>query len=121
MSSLGAFVAALRLRTLQMLGLGFNSPMALGALTRMHVREGLDEDAAAELVAVQRARVRRRTITACFALIALGVLLNHSPHHSIAHTIAAVLIYGGLFVLASQFSRAWTLRPSTITKQLFRR
>jgi len=114
-------VTSLRLRTLQVLGLGFNSPMAPGALTRMHVREGLAEDAAADLVAVQRARVRRRTITACFALIALGVLLNHSPRRSIAHTIAAILIYGGLFVLASKFSRARVLRPGTISKQLFRR
>jgi hypothetical protein len=121
MSSLTTALATLRLRTLQVLGLGFNSPMALGALTRMRVREGLDEDAASELVALQRARVRRRTITACFALIALGVLLNHSPRRSLAHTVAAVLIYGGLFVLASQFSRAWVLRPGTITKQLFRR
>jgi hypothetical protein len=48
------------------------------------------------------------------AAIALGVVMNSSPRRSLVHEIAAILIYVGLFVLCSQFSNRWFLRPGDL-------
>ena len=110
--------AASGLFALRLFGLMLNSRLALGHLARHYVRHGMDEQAAAEVVAAQRAGVRRRAITCCFVLIALGVILNNFPRRSIAHQIAAVLIYTGLFLLTSQFSNKWLLRPGDLKKYI---
>ncbi len=102
------------LYALQFFGLMLNSQFALNRLARRFVRLGVDEQAASDLVAAWRAAVRRRVITCCFAIVSLGVILNNFPRHSIEHQAAAVLIYVGLFVLTSQFSNSWFLRPGDL-------
>jgi hypothetical protein len=109
-------------RALEFFGLVLNSGTALKALARLYSAEmESDEEAAAVRVAEQRALVRRRAITACFAAIAVGLLLNNSAKRSLTHDVAGFLIYAGLFVLSSQFSDRWPLRPGAVAKRFFRR
>ena len=121
MKRIAALARASRLRSLQLVGLVLNSQLALGALAKVYVRAGMTEVAAAERVARERSMMRRRTVTACFALVAIGVVMNNSPRRSTAHQIAAALIYAGLFLLATQFSNRWFLKPGDLKKFVLRR
>lgn len=106
---------------LNFFGLLLNSQIALKSLARHYARQGMDEQAAADLVAGQRAQVKRRAITASCALIAIGVVLNGSRHRPAIHDIASLLIYVGLFVLTTQIHRGWFLNPADLKDYLLRR
>ncbi len=106
---------------LNFFGLLLNSQIALKSLARHYARQGMDEQAAADLVAGQRAQVKRRAITASCALIAVGVIMNGSQRRSPIHDIASLLIYVGLFVLTTQIHRGWFLNPADLKDYLLRR
>ncbi len=106
---------------LNFFGLLLNSQIALKSLARHYARQGMDEQAAADLVAGQRAQVKRRAITASCALIAVGVIMNGSQRRSPIHDIASLPIYVGLFVLTTQIHRGWFLNPADLKDYLLRR
>ena len=114
-------VRTVRRRALEGFALILNSQMAREALIRRYVAEGTSAEQAAQRMASLRACARRRVISGCLALLALGALLNNAPRHSLGHRLAPVLIYAALFVLASQFSDKWFLRPGQISKRMWRR
>ncbi|TBR77008.1 MAG: hypothetical protein EPN64_04615 [Burkholderiaceae bacterium] len=105
---------------LQLFGLLLGSGTALKLLTRLHVRQGMDEQAASDLVSGQRALAKRRAITFNCVLVAIGVIVNGASVKPLAHQTAVVLIYTGLIVLSVQFSGKWFLRPGDLKDYLLR-
>jgi hypothetical protein len=60
---------------LEFFGLLLGSGTALKLLARLYVRQGMDEQAASDLIAGRRARAKRRAITFSGVLIANGVVV----------------------------------------------